>query len=118
MIVPSLSCGIVDPPTSCSTSVEPGIVVRVSDAATDENISDRASGTIEDGDYVEELSPYQVAPDGRTRSLAGAYERPGRYAVEIRADGFETWTADAVPVWEGECHVRTVSFEARLQMNR
>jgi hypothetical protein len=45
----------------------------------------------------------------------GAYEREGRYTIEVVAPGYKAWTRSNVRVREDECHVLTQEVEARLQ---
>lgn len=49
--------------------------------------------------------------------LAGALERPGTYALEVRMTGYLTWTTTGVRVQEeGRCdNVKTVNVTARMQ---
>ena len=69
-----------------------------------------------EGSYQDSLRPfvYDGTPPAMV-SRAAAHERPGRYTVEVRASGHVDWHLQNVLVEPGECHVRTVNLEARLQ---
>jgi hypothetical protein len=44
-----------------------------------------------------------------------AYERAGRYDLEIQAPTYRPWRLTGIRVTENECHVQTVPVQARLQ---
>jgi hypothetical protein len=56
----------------------------------------------------------RIDDQGRAKTLAGAYERPGRYVVTVTKEGYVTWRRERVEVRRGACHVRTVELEAHL----
>lgn len=100
----------------CTASIEPGIVVRVIDAATRHPIGDRAVGTVKDGTYVDSLVPYgSSGMTGQLVSLRAADERPGTYTVYVERPGYQAWSLSGVEVERGECHVRTVQVDAPLE---
>jgi hypothetical protein len=107
-----------DGPTVCTASVEPAIVVEIRDARTGAPIAEGARGVVRDGAYVDSLAPYAFtgASPSTMYSRRAADERPGRYAVEIiHYPAYQTWTATDVRVERGECHVSTVTLQARLE---
>ncbi len=104
-------------PTLCPQDERPGIVVRIFDAATGEPAADDAVGIAQDGAYTDTLTAGEFDAEGRTRTIRGADERPGRYDVVVRKAGYETWRRGGVLVREGECHVRMAELEARLEQD-
>lgn len=99
----------------CTREARPAIVIRIVDAATGEPAADDAVGVAQDGAYADTLTAGEIDAEGRTRTIQGADERPGRYDVVVQKAGYETWRQGGVVVREGECHVRTAELEARLQ---
>jgi hypothetical protein len=60
--------------------------------------------------------PSNVNPDSMYWGpFAFAFERPGRYDVEVTAPGYRQWRGPGIHVTDGECHVETVALVARLQ---
>jgi hypothetical protein len=103
-------------PVGCTASFEPGIIVSISDSATGAPLAEAASGWVTEGTYQDSLRPfgYQGTPPAMV-SRAAVHERPGRYTVQVGAPGHVDWRLQNVRVEPGECHVRTVHLEARLQ---
>ena len=100
----------------CTTSVEPGLIVRVIDSATGAPAAHEAAGVAVDGEYQETLR--NVAPeDPAAELLYGADEREGTYRVSVAKAGYQLWVREGVRVTGDECHVRTVSLEAHLIPN-
>lgn len=99
----------------CGDHVERGIVVAVYDAQTHAPIAKDAVGTIEDGSYMETLTPAGGDSQGNLISIGGAFERPGTYTVRIEKSGYQTWEKKNVRVTKGVCNVNTVTLEADLQ---
>jgi hypothetical protein len=97
----------------CTTSVEPGLIVRVLDSATGAPAAHDASGLAVDDEYQETLR--NPAPeDPAAELLYGADEREGTYTVSVAKVGYQPWVREGVQVTGDECHVRTVNLEARL----
>jgi hypothetical protein len=109
----NLDCGASH--GACTTEAVPGIVVTISDSVTGTPTAEIASGAVRDGAYEDELRPF-VYEGHNMLSRAAAYERPGRYTVEITAPGYLPWRADNVRVDAGECHVATANLSAKLQL--
>jgi hypothetical protein len=100
----------------CTTSVEPGLIVRVVDSATGAAAAHEASGLAVDDEYQETLR--NPAPeDTAAELLYGADEREGIYTVSVAKSGYRPWVREEVRVTGDECHVRTVNLEARLIPN-
>jgi len=101
---------------ACTTSIEPGIVVEVRDAISDAPLAEHANVIISDGEYQETLTvnAFEGLDSSSAYSLAGAYERPGMYDIDLSLSGYESWSRSQVEVEPGICHVNTVKFTVRL----
>ena len=97
------------PPVYCTSIAVQGIVVEIRDARTGAPLAADAHGVVRDGAYTDSLAVF--SPSARTAAL----ERAGTYAVEVRHDGYLTWTADGVHVDRDACHVRTQQLTALMQ---
>lgn len=101
---------------SCGLSVEPAVVVEISDAVTGAPLAAVARGVVRDGEYGDSLRPHQgrgTVPYVLT-SRAAAYERAGTYSIEVHAPGHQAWRLHGVRVGRSECHVRTRYLRANL----
>jgi hypothetical protein len=103
----------------CTTSLEPAILVDVSDSITGQPVRGRYPVIARSGAYADtadlETSPF-VNPDTLYFGpFPLAYERGGRYDVEVKAPQYRVWSQSGIRVTEGECHVRTIRVAARLQ---
>lgn len=95
----------------CTDLLTYGVHVTVRDAQTGDTLMAAVTGTITDGRYSEAM---EVMYDG---VLVGAGNRPGTYDVEIRAEGYQTWTMEDVKVKQSFpfCpQVETVRLEADM----
>ena len=102
-------CGTLDP-IACTAEFRFGISVEVVDAASGAPRADGSTMTLREGDYVESTSE---SFDGRT--MVGAGERAGTYAVSVAREGYHTWVLTDVEVTEDECHVDPVSLVSELE---
>jgi hypothetical protein len=98
----------------CTTSIEPGIIVRIRDSKSKLPAAEGASGYVRDGSYVDSLRTAEGDAQGVLISLQAAFERPGVYTIVVVNDGYQTWKKDGVKVGSDECHVRTVYVTADL----
>lgn len=100
----------------CTTVFVPGIVVEIRDAISDTPLAENAVVVITDGDYTEtlEVLEYEGPESTSAYSVAGAYERPGVYDINLTLSGYEGWSRSQVEVESGICHVNTVTFTVRL----
>jgi hypothetical protein len=107
-------CGILD--AGCGTGTVPAIVVEIYDSMTGNPAAYEAEGWVEDGSYMDPLTPYGSITDDPTTlfSLRAAVERTGTYDVFVEKEGYEDWTATNVEVQQGRCHVRTRVLFAEL----
>jgi len=105
--------------SSCSSSVEPAVVVEIRDARTGASLAASATGVVRDNSYVDSLRPHEgrgTAPFALT-SRAAADERPGTYSVQVYSPGYRMWAREGVRVTRDECHVRTQRLTAGLEPN-
>lgn len=111
------STGQEDQNYACTASLEPGIVVEIRDAFTDEPLAANAIVVITDNDYRETLvvTGYDGYDYSTASTVSGAYERPGIYDIEVSLTGYANWYRYGVEVTGGGCHVGTVKFTARLE---
>jgi hypothetical protein len=102
---------------ACTTSIEPGIIIEIRDAVTDEPLAENATAVITSTDYRETLivSHYEGSDSSTAYAMSGAYERPGIYDIEVSLTGYKSWFRYGVEVTDGICHVGTVRYTARLE---
>jgi hypothetical protein len=117
-LLPALACGLAPEGVACTASVEPAVVIEIRDARTGAPLAGSAGGVVRDGTFADSLRPYESTgvepgPAG-LYSRRGADERPGTYAVEVRAAGYAVWTVSGVRASRGVCHVRTQRIRASL----
>jgi hypothetical protein len=96
----------------CTDEAVSGINVRVRDSVSDRPAGFGTTVLAKDGAYVESLT-FSGAIDSMT--FFGAFERPGRYTVEVTNPEYHPWRRTDLTVKNGPCHVVPVSVEARLQ---
>ena len=101
-------------PSDCPLSVEPAIVVRITDARTGAPRAAGARGIVRDGEYTDSLIPSSMDGAGVMLTRQAAEERPGLYDITIEHDGYETWVRRFVWVGSGECNVNTRRIDAEL----
>lgn len=91
----------------CTTDYRPGIEVSVVDSVDGSDLRPRAFGVARRGAIVDTLRE-------TGNSLAGAYEAPGDYSIEIVVPGFQPWRLEHVALQSDECHVITQFITARM----
>jgi hypothetical protein len=101
-------------PGACTTDIAPAITVRAIDAATGENVTDGARGTVSDAAYADSLRPAQFDVTQRVLLLSAADERPGTYALWLERDGYQAVSLDGLEATEGECHVNTLAVNVTM----
>lgn len=92
---------------SCTAQYVYGIHVTASDARTGEAL-DSVSGFAREGAWVDTLRETWGPP------AKAVGERPGTYALEVRAPGYATWETAGVVVPDIGCHVGTEELHVRL----
>ncbi len=100
----------VDDTINCTEVFVSGLNVKVTDATTNEIISEGIIVLAEDGDYGEELA-------FTFESYIGAGERAGNYTITVSGDGYVTQVVGPIEVLADECHVITQSVEVILVPN-
>lgn len=102
---------------ACTLNIEPGVEIAVRDGVSGEYLTVSPRGVVREGTYEDSLEVSGFTDDvpPRVRTLMGAQERPGRYVVQIAADGYLPWDTAGVRVNEGDCHVQTARFSAELE---
>ena len=108
-------------PTSviCPGISAPAIAVEVLDSVTLRPAAGGAEGWVRDGSYEDSLvvigwTGPEITPFTAIQ-MAGAYDRPGTYTVEISRPGYAQWRREGVRAGEGSCGVETVELTAKLQ---
>lgn len=111
-VLPLAGCDV----GACTLNIVPGVEVEVKDRLTSEYLTTAPRGVVREGTYQDSLreAGYTLDVPPRTISLIGADERPGRYVVQIEAEGYQPWDTAGVRVNEGDCHVQTARFTAAM----
>ncbi len=104
-------------PIDCTANIQPGIVVTIRDSATGEPRAQQAVGVVQQGGFTDQLVPYGYEGQPPVMvSRHAADERAGTYTVTIREVGYRAWERSGVRVDGGQCHVLTMTVDARLQV--
>ena len=105
-VVAAAGCEM-EPERVCQDAVTPAVTVVVRDSVANTPIAQDVElvGILRDGSYTESM--------WRWRSeLSGGDDRPGNYEVEIRAEGYQTWTRSGIVVEPGA--VCPIDYPAEL----
>jgi hypothetical protein len=92
---------------SCTAEYVYGIHVTASDARTGQAL-DSVSGFVREGAWVDTLRETWGPP------AMAVGERPGTYALEVRAPGYAAWETAGVVVPDLGCHVGTEELHVPL----
>jgi hypothetical protein len=106
----SSACKLV--PGACTTEAKPAVSVTVYDSATNALVGRGARIIARDGAFAD-TADFSNEYDG---PYGLAHERTGSYDVTVEQQGYRAWSRAGVNVTDDECHVRTVSVTARLQL--
>ena len=103
-------------PVACTDDLRFGLNVTVVDSLTNTpppsaTLIARTTAAV---DSVGPRSPF-LTGQGAVLILSAAPERPGTYALTVRAAGYRDWMRTGVQVTADECHVHPVALTARLQ---
>jgi hypothetical protein len=94
----------------------PGLIVRVRDKVTGENVLPGSFVRAIDGSYVDSVHvPLKFT---RPQFFPLANERAGMYTVVVDRSGYVPFKRRGVRVGSDGCHVTTVVFEAMLEKKR
>jgi hypothetical protein len=104
------ACRLV--PGACTTEAKPAVSVTVQDSATNARVGRGARIIARDGAFAD-TADFSNEYDG---PYGLAHERRGSYDVTVEQQGYRIWSRAGVSVTDDECHVRTVSITARLQL--
>ena len=94
-VVAAAGCEL-EPERVCDEAIVPAVTIVVRDSVANTPIAQDLElvGILRDGSYTESM--------WRWRSeLSGGDDRPGNYEVEIRAEGYQTWTRSGIVVEPG-----------------
>ena len=110
------ACGVDDDVISCTANLVPGIVVEIRDSNTNAPLAENSLVVITSQNYSETLTLFERegADLSSTVSVAGAFERPGIYDINLSLSGYNGWSSTGVEVTAGVCHVGTVRLTATL----
>ncbi|HEX2188651.1 MAG TPA: hypothetical protein VHG51_07110 [Longimicrobiaceae bacterium] len=102
--------------TSCTTEARPALNVVAFDARSGAPFDGGYTVVARSDGFVETaiVPTYGEGWDPQWGALL-AHERAGRYEVTVSKPGYALWRRTGVEVGRGECHVRTVKLEARLE---
>lgn len=101
-------------PVVCTPSVDPGILIRVTDSASGNPVSCGTRAVVTAGTYSETVDNPPIAGCLDALVLSAAHERPDTYSVTVSKAGYLDFTINDVAVTAGICHVIPVTVEARL----
>jgi hypothetical protein len=93
----------------CTTEARAGIVVIVTDRATNTPLTDSVTISISDATGYNE--PLQNHGNG---FYYGAYERRGNYSLSVSRPGYQAYNASNILVEADDCHVITKNVEVKL----
>lgn len=113
------ACGRSPVSVGCPGVLSPAVEVEVLDSVTLRPAAGGASGWVREGAYQDSLRVIgwtgPAITDSTAIRMAGAYERPGAYTVEISRPGYVDWRREGVRAREGSCGVQTVKLTAKLR---
>jgi hypothetical protein len=101
----------------CTLELRPAIVVTLQDSTNgSKGPFSSVSYSARDGTYADStlLATVPAQLGGVDFSVGLAYERPGTYTVNVKANNYRLWTKSAVVVAKDLCHVVTANLVARL----
>ena len=100
----------------CTLEAFSGVSVEVRDAVSGAPGACGASGTLEEGAYVEALTDGgQCRRNPDSPYLWGAFARAGTYRVTVSKPGYQTWVQEQVVVTSDGCHLQPVFLQANLE---
>ena len=112
LLAPPIVAAALNGCGACPLGAGSGVVVEVIDRATGQYLAVVPRGVAWEGGYQDSLRAADDVPQVTT--LIGVVDRPGRYVVQIEANGYLPWDTAGVQVGEDQCGVGTASFTAAL----
>ena len=112
-----VACNLPTDDLACTGSIEPAIVVRITNARTGAPLAGGAAGIVRDGPYADSLRPYEFLSSDPASMISrrAANERAGIYSVDVIHPGYGAARFDGVEVVAGRCHVVTRVLDAALR---
>jgi len=92
----------------CTLEARAGLWVEVRDSLTGAPAGEKASVVAKEEEFEETLRTL----DGL--AFSGLYERKGNYSVSVQKIGYQNWQQE-IRVTGGECHVKTVHLQVKLE---
>ena len=101
----------------CTQMARTGLSVEVRDAVNGAPAACGATGSLDEGAYVEALSDAGQCrrPDGWPY-LYAVVQRAGTYRVTVSKPGYQTWVQEGVTVTFDACGVQPVALQANLEL--
>lgn len=102
-------CEFLQGSTGCTLEQRPSFRITLTDSITAAPVTEPGlRAFVREATFLEELFC-------REGVCVGVLERPGRYDVTVVSPSYKPWVRSGVRVREGDCHVETAVFAARLQ---
>ena len=100
----------------CTLETFSGLSVEIRDAVSGAPGACGATGTLEEGAYVEALTDAtQCIRNPDSPYLWGAFGRAGTYRVTVSKPGYQTWVQEQVVIASDGCHLIPVALQANLE---
>ena len=97
----------------CPLNIEPAIIVRPVTGSGNQ-VELEGKGEVVSGPYRDSLVAFEVNVEGRPRSFAGGWGRPGIYDVTLEIPGCTPWQRNRVRARAADCGVIPTELEAIL----
>ena len=98
----------------CTDIALPAIAVIVRDSVSGSFGGNGATATAVDGSFSD-TNGFPADYGQPEHPIGLAHERAGIYSVTVTKATYKSWSASGVRVTRDECHVKTVTLNARLQ---
>jgi len=99
----------------CTLELRYAVLLRVQDGETGGKLSSAPVGTLIDGDYRENMEILDLSTEHQVSG--GGHRVGGPYDIEIRAEGYRTWTMYNVAVkMGGRCGGPAETFQRTVDM--
>lgn len=99
----------------CTTDFVYGLEVRVTDSITGKAPFQATLMAVGGGGH-DSIGPLSAGANASVLVFLAAGERRGTYSLLVASPGgYRDWTRNGVEVTGGQCHVNTVTIDARLQ---
>lgn len=95
---------------ACTTSIESGLIVSITDASTEAPIACDTTVTATDENFTETAT----GACDRNELITMLDERPGFYSITVEKDGYQTFQVDDYGIGKDLCHVLPRELEVEL----